>query len=98
MSLEPIPDRVSIDPDSPFYWKHYTTLRVYLDDKLRPSDVIEFCISEGWIRIHAKDSRGRVKRERGKYVPITLKGRVLVNKKELKDSKQYLSVPLTTKE
>lgn len=75
-----IPDRVSVDEDSPFYWHNYLNIRVWFRDKER-TDVLEFCRSEGWVKIRAIDSRGRPKTERGNYIPIKLMGKVVTNLK-----------------
>ncbi len=47
--ISDIPDRVSLDPESPHYWRHYRKIGVKLDGQKRENDVHEFCVSEGWI-------------------------------------------------
>lgn len=54
-----IPDRVSIERDSPFFWPGYKKLGVKIDGEKRSRDVVEFCVSEGWARVQAKDKFGR---------------------------------------
>lgn len=54
-----IPDRVSLDPTSPHYWPHYRKLGVNIDGKKRPGDVHEFCVSEGWAMVRARNEEGK---------------------------------------
>lgn len=71
----PLPDRLSIDPRSPHHvaaiFEHDIGIR--FNDKER-SDVEEYCISEGWIKVPA----GRTLDRKGKPLLIKLKGRVEV--------------------
>jgi hypothetical protein len=50
----PLPDRLSVDPRSPFHdpavLEHDVGIR--LNDKER-KDVEEYCVSEGWIKVPA---------------------------------------------
>jgi len=69
----PLPDRLSIDPSSPHYvaavFEHDVGIR--FNDKER-SDVEEYCVSEGWVRVPA----GKTLDRRGKPLMIKLKGKV----------------------
>jgi hypothetical protein len=55
-----LPDRLSIDPRSPFHiaavFAHEIGIR--LNDKER-FDVEEYCISEGWVRVTAGNAKDR---------------------------------------
>jgi hypothetical protein len=68
-----LPDRLSVDPSSPHHlaavFQHDVGIR--FNDKER-SDVQEYCISEGWIKVAA----GRTLDRRGKPLLIKLSGRV----------------------
>lgn len=71
--LPPFPDRLSVDPRSPYYnaavLEHDVGIR--LDDKER-TNVEEYCISEGWIKVAAGKARDR----KGNPMTIKLKGKV----------------------
>jgi hypothetical protein len=71
--LPPFPDRLSVDPRSPYY--HADVLEhdvgINLDDKER-TNVEEYCISEGWIKVAAGKARDR----KGNPMTIKLKGKV----------------------
>jgi hypothetical protein len=68
-----LPDRLSVDPRSPFHvaavFQHDIGIR--FNGKER-SDVEEYCISEGWIRVPAGKARDR----HGRPLTIKLKGQV----------------------
>ncbi len=68
-----LPDRLSADPRSPFHvaavFEHDVGIR--LNDKER-SDVEEYCISEGWVRVPA----GKAVDRKGQPLMLKLKGRV----------------------
>ena len=71
----PLPDRLSIDPQS----KHYVAAVFEHDIGIRFNgkerhDVEEYCISERWIKVAAGKARDR----KGKPLMITLKGAVEV--------------------
>lgn len=72
-TLPPLPDRLSVDPSSPFHipsaFEHEVGIK--FNDKDR-SDVEEYCISEGWIKVTA----GKTVDRRGKPMLIKLKGKV----------------------
>lgn len=71
--LPPFPDRLSVDPRSPYY--NATVLEhdvgIKLDDKER-INVEEYCISEGWIKVAAGKARDR----KGNPMTIKVKGKV----------------------
>lgn len=69
----PFPDRLSVDPRSPYYnaavLEHDVGIK--FDDKER-TNVEEYCISEGWIKVAAGKARDR----KGNPMTIKLKGKV----------------------
>ena len=69
----PLPDRLSVDPDSPHYvaaiFEH--DIGILLNDKER-HDVQEYSISEGWVKVPA----GKTVDRKGRPLLIKLKGRV----------------------
>jgi hypothetical protein len=71
--LPPFPDRLSIDPRSPYYnaaiFEHDVGIK--LNDKER-SDVEEYCISEGWIKVPAARTLDR----KGNPMLVKVKGKV----------------------
>ena len=71
--LPPLPDRLSIDPRSPHHvaavFEHDIGIR--LNDKER-SDVVEYCISERWVKVPA----GKTLDRKGDPLMIKLKGEV----------------------
>lgn len=72
-TLPPLPDRLSVDPTSPYHiasaFEHEVGIK--FNDKDR-SDVEEYCISEGWIKVTA----GKTVDRKGKPMLIKLKGKV----------------------
>ena len=68
-----LPDHLSIDARSPFYnaavFAHDIGIR--LNDKER-TDVEEYCVSEGWVKLPASKTRDR----HGKPLLIKVKGKV----------------------
>ena len=69
----PLPDRLSVDPSSPHHVAAIfeREIGIRLNDKER-SDVEEYCISEGWVKVPA----GRTVDRKGRPVMIKLKGKV----------------------
>ena len=69
----PLPDHLSVDPRSPHYnaavLEHEIGVR--FNDHER-SDVEEYCVSEGWIKVAA----GKALDRRGQPLLLKLKGRV----------------------
>ena len=72
-TLPPLPDRLSIDPRSPFHNAEAfeREVGIKLNDKERVN-VEEDCISEGWIKVPA----GKAVDRRGQPMLIKLKGKV----------------------
>jgi len=72
-TLPSLPDRLSVDPRSPYHvaavFEH--DIGIKLNDKER-SDVEEYCVSEGWVKVAAGKSVDR----KGKPMLIKLKGKV----------------------
>jgi hypothetical protein len=69
----PLPDHLSTDAGSPHFvaavFEHDIGIR--FNDKER-TDVAEYCISEGWIKVPA----GKTLDRKGKHLLIKLKGKV----------------------
>jgi hypothetical protein len=65
---EQLPDRLSVDPSSPYYNAEILARDVGIRFKgQEKTNVEEYCVSEGWIRVtagNAKDRRGN---------PLTIK-------------------------
>ena len=72
-------DHVSTDKKSPHYLPPEITsnIGVTFNGKERKADVCEFCVSEGWIRVHTMRN-GRPVLERGKILLTKLRGEVKV--------------------
>jgi hypothetical protein len=72
-TFPPLPDRLSIDPRSPFHvaavFEHEVGIK--FNDKER-MNVEEYCISEGWIKVPA----GKAVDRKGMPMLIKLKGKV----------------------
>ena len=68
-----MPDRLCTDPRSPHYDAAVfeRPIGIRFNDKER-SDVEEYCISEGWIKVAAGKTRDR----HGRALQIKLKGKV----------------------
>jgi hypothetical protein len=71
--LPPLPDRLSTDSRSPYYVAALLEhdIGVRFNDKER-SDVEEYCISEGWVKVPA----GKTLDRKGQPLLIKLKGKV----------------------
>ncbi|MEP9396697.1 DUF3297 family protein [Mesorhizobium sp. KR2-14] len=68
-----LPDRLSIDPRSPFFNDEVLERGVgILFNGREREDVSEYCVSEGWIRVPAGKSKDRF----GQPITIKLKGTV----------------------
>jgi hypothetical protein len=69
----PLPDHLSVDPRSPHYveavFEHAIGIR--LNDKER-TDVEEYCISEGWVKVPA----GKTVDRKGHPLLLKLTGKV----------------------
>ena len=72
-ALPVLPDRLASDPRSPHHVAAVfeSEIGIRFNDKER-SDVDEYCISEGWIRVPA----GKAVDRKGRPLLIKLKGRV----------------------
>ncbi len=69
-----LPDRLSIDKDSPFYNKEVLDHKVGVMFKGVPKDnVAEYCVSEGWVRVIPQ---GNMVDRKGKRVTVKLQGLV----------------------
>ncbi|MGV3479409.1 MAG: DUF3297 family protein [Sphingobium sp.] len=67
------PDRLSVDPDSPFHVPALLQRGIGIRFKgVEKTNVEEYCISEGWIRVQA----GKTLDRRGKPLTIKLSGPV----------------------
>ena len=70
-----LPDRLSNDPDSPYYNAALLERDVGVRFKgTEKTNVAEYCISEGWIRVEA----GKTKDRHGNPLTIKLSGSVEV--------------------
>jgi hypothetical protein len=71
-----IPDRLSVDPNSPAYDPIYKELGLRFDGVERDADVQEFCVSEGWIEVRLRNAKGQFIREpNGEFKVERLVGR-----------------------
>lgn len=69
----PLPDRLSINPTSPFYDETLLERGVGIRfDGKEKTNVDEYCVSEGWIKVTAGKARDRA----GNAMTIKLKGLV----------------------
>jgi hypothetical protein len=67
------PDRLSTDPDSPYYDAQVLARDVGLRfNGVEKTNVWEYCVSEGWIRVEA----GKTVDRHGKPLTVKLKGKV----------------------
>jgi len=68
-----LPDRLSIDPDSPYHVAALIEGGVGIKfNGQEKTNVTEYCISEGWIRVSA----GKALDRKGKPMTLLLKGKV----------------------
>ena len=68
-----LPDRLSVDPNSPYYNAEILARDVGIRFKgIEKTNVEEYCISEGWVRLAVGQTTDR----RGKPMTIKLKGPV----------------------
>ena len=69
------PDRLSVDPTSPFFDEELLSRGVGVRFKgAEKTNVEEYCVSEGWVRLAA----GKAKDRNGNQMTIKLKGPVEV--------------------
>ena len=70
---ETLPDRLSIDPRSPYYDESLIMRGVRIRfNGVERTNVEEYCVSEGWIRVAAGKSRDR----HGRPLTTKLRGTV----------------------
>jgi len=71
---EPMPDRLAVNPKSPFHDADLLArgVGIRFNGKER-MDVEEYCVSEGWVRVAA----GRARDRHGNPMTIRLKGEVV---------------------
>ena len=68
------PDRLSVNPSSPYYNEEILSRDVGIRFKgVEKTNVEEYCISEGWVRVAA----GRSLDRRGNPITLMLKGEVV---------------------
>ncbi len=68
-----LPDRLSLDPRSPFFDQDVLARGVGIRfNGQERTNVEEYCVSEGWIKVAAGRSRDRY----GNPMTLTLKGKV----------------------
>jgi hypothetical protein len=71
--LPSLPDRLSVDPRSPYYnaavCEHDVGIKLNGKERF---DVEEYCISEGWVKVPA----GKVRDRKGNPLLIKVKGQV----------------------
>ncbi len=68
-----LPDRLAIDPDSPFYDEALLARGIGIRfNGAEKTNVEEYCVSEGWVKVAA----GKAKDRKGKPLLMKLKGDV----------------------
>lgn len=72
-SAAPLPDRLSTDPASPYYDEAVLSRDVGIRfNGTEKTNVEEYCVSEGWIKVAAGKARDR----KGNPMTLKLKGKV----------------------
>ena len=57
---EQLPDRLSVNPDSPFYNEEVLARDIGIRFKgVEKTNVEEYCVSEGWVRMTAGNAKDR---------------------------------------
>ena len=70
---DPLPDRLATDPDSPYHNAALIEKGIGIKfNGAEKTNVEEYCVSEGWIRVAAGVARDR----KGKPMTLKLKGKV----------------------
>jgi hypothetical protein len=73
MMTDTPPDRLSVNPDSPYYNAEVLERGVGVRFKgVEKTNVEEYCVSEGWVRLAAGNAKDRA----GNQMTIKLKGLV----------------------
>jgi uncharacterized protein DUF3297 len=73
MSDTPLPDRLSTNPSSPYYDEKLLERDIGVRFKgVEKTNVAEYCVSEGWIRVEAGKGKDRL----GNPLTIKLSGAV----------------------
>ena len=73
MTTATLPDRLSVDPKSPHYDGQVLTREVGIRfNGVEKTNVEEYCVSEGWIRVAA----GKAVDRKGRPITVKLKGQV----------------------
>ena len=73
-TFEALPDRLSSNPDSPFYDEALLARNIGVRFKgVEKTNVEEYCISEGWVRLTAGNAKDRF----GNPMTVKLKGEVV---------------------
>lgn len=68
------PDRLSVDPQSPHYDEAVLTRGVGIRfNGQERTNIEEYCVSEGWVRVAA----GRARDRRGRPITLKIKGEVV---------------------
>jgi hypothetical protein len=68
-----LPDRLSNDPQSPFFDEEILKREVGIRfNGVEKTNVEEYCVSEGWIRVAAGNAKDRA----GRPMTLKLKGKV----------------------
>jgi hypothetical protein len=70
-NMNDLPDRLCIHTTSPYYDPDYIRVGIRFEGKEK-TNVAEYCISEGWIRVQVGKTKGRD----GNLLCIVLKGTV----------------------
>ena len=72
-AMDQLPDRLSVDPSSPYYDAEILARDIGIRFKgVEKTNVEEYCVSEGWIRVAAGNAKDRF----GHPLTIKLKGTV----------------------
>jgi hypothetical protein len=62
-----------MERDSVHFSPYFMKIGVRFDGRVR-FDVVEYCVSEGWVRHHVPGAGNRPRVERGRYVTVTQRG------------------------
>lgn len=74
MSKPPLPDRLSIDPKSPYFNRDILELSIRIRlNGVERTNVEEYCVSEGWVRI---PTGGKSKDRFGNPMTVKVSGKV----------------------